>query len=42
MYAGNFNPSYIFTQIDTKSLSKIYPSDLINYLTIHRIAASER
>lgn len=32
----------VFHQIDTKGVGKVYPVDLIKFLSVHRIAISER
>lgn len=40
--SGYFNEQEVFAQIDRKMLDKITCIDLINFLSIHRIAVSER
>lgn len=32
----------VYSQIDTKGLNKVYSSDFIKFLSVHRIAISER
>lgn len=32
----------VFGQIDSKGVGKVYPVDLIKFLSVHRIAISER
>lgn len=32
----------MFMQLDRKMLDKVYANDLINFMSVHRIAASER
>lgn len=32
----------IFNQIDAKGTSKVYPNDLVKFLSVHRIAVTDR
>jgi hypothetical protein len=40
--SGYFNDDDAFSQIDRKNIGKLYTNDLIDYLSVHRIAISER
>jgi len=42
MNSGYFNDEDVFSRMDAKYTGKIFPTDIIDFLGVHRIAASER